>query len=308
VTYRWPTTGVDEALLSLGLALKAADYHFVAVTPATHLRVLQRDTEGRGSLRDIFGWNRSFEPRALPPELLALANAAGVVSETPHGLRMRLRFATLGGELFAHSGFPTLDHDAVFFGPDTYRFVDFVKGALGATRSLVDVGCGSGAAGIVAASSCERVTLTDLNVTALRFARLNAALARTPVTLLESDILTAVLDPVDVVIANPPYMRDPAHRLYRDGGGAHGEALSLRIAREALSRLERGGRLLLYTGAAMIDGQDLLRDDLEKVCDAANASFCYRELDPDVFGEQLEELHYENVDRIAAVGLIAVLR
>lgn len=299
-------TSADRALLALGAALKAASYEFVAVTPATHRRVLQRPRPSRATLRDIFGWNRPFEPSHLEPQLLALAREADVVEESVDGLRMRIRFATLGGRLFLHSGFPTVERDAVFFGPDTYRFVDFIKSELVSARSLLDLGCGSGAAGIAASVHCEQVTLTDVNAVALRYARVNAALAGTRVTVHESDVMAGVVEPVDVVVANPPYMRDTAGRAYRDGGGTHGEALTLRIARESLSRLPRGGTLLLYTGAAVVAGRDVLRDALKEICAAADATCLYRELDPDVFGEQLEEPGYHDVERIAAVALKAV--
>ena len=56
------------------------------------------------------------------------------------------------------------------------------------------------------------------------------------VRLVRSDVLAAVDGAPDLIVANPPYMRDHAARAYRDGGGSHGEELSLRIAREALAR------------------------------------------------------------------------
>ena len=303
----------EDALYALGLALKHHEYDFVTVTPSTHARVLSRDTQLGTSLRDAFGWNRPFAKSSLPTELIELARAAGVLSEVEQGLRMNVRFAALGGELFAHSPFPTVQDDAVFFGPDTYRFVRFVRRSLdnanarslGTARFLVDIGCGSGAGGILAARHAESVILADINRTALAFARVNARLAGTTPIIRQSDVLRSVSEPVDIVIANPPYMRDPAERLYRDGGGEHGEALSLRIAREALERLPIGGKLLLYTGAPVIAGRDILRAPLLELCRAANASFEYEEIDPDVFGDELTEPGYEDVERIAAVGLIA---
>lgn len=295
----------EDALYALGRALKETRYEFVTVTPATHSRVLARDTGLGTTLRDAFGWNRAVKKSALPAELLELARNAGAIVELEHGVRMNVRFATLGGELFAHSGFPTLQNDAVFFGPDTYRFVQFVSRSLGTARSLVDIGCGSGAAGILLARAVDSVILSDINPNALAFARVNARLAQVSAEVVRSDVLGNVNASVDVVIANPPYMKDAAARLYRDGGGQHGEALALRIAHEALERLKVGGRLLLYTGAPVIAGRDILRARLLELCREANASFDYEELDPDVFGEQLEEPGYEQVERIAAVGLSA---
>jgi hypothetical protein len=40
--------------------LQARGYRFVAVTPATHCRVLDRP-EGPTTLESIFGWNRPFD-------------------------------------------------------------------------------------------------------------------------------------------------------------------------------------------------------------------------------------------------------
>lgn len=298
----------STALLELGRALLRTGYEFVSVTPETHRRVLARDASPARHLRDVFGWNKPCAPELLPAEILRLAQQAGVLIAQQNRVRASARFSTLSGRLFVHSSYPTLELDAVFFGPDTYRFCNFVKRQMSPCQRLVDVGCGSGAGGLSAAPLAERIVLADINPAALRLARVNAALAGTPVEVVQSDVLAAVDGPIDLVIANPPYMRDTSHRLYRDGGGQHGEALSLRIVREALARLSRGGTLLLYTGAPIVDGKDLFGDAVGKLCQEADASFEYEELDPDVFGEQLEQPSYEQVERIAAVGLKAVLR
>jgi release factor glutamine methyltransferase len=296
----------DRALVKLGRALRELGYEFVTVTPETHRRVLERDDRRARSLRDVFGWNRPFEPGALPEQVLSLARDAGVLAEHGSALRARVRFSTLEGHLFVHSGFPTREADAVFFGPDTVRFAAFVRRWLRRTSRLVDVGCGSGAGGIVVAASAERMVLADVNPAALRLARVNAALAGVTAEVVESDVLGGVDGPIDAVIANPPYLVDAEHRLYRDGGGSLGEGLSVRIARESLARLSVGGTLLLYTGAPIVEGVDRFRRAVEPLCRAAGASFHYEELDPDVFGEELARPSYAEVDRIAAVGLVAV--
>jgi len=110
--------------------------------------------------------------------------------------------------------------------------------------------------------------------------------------------------PVKVTVRDLPYLRDPARRLYRDGGGAFGEALSLRILREGLVHLAPRARLVLYTGSAIVDGHDLFRAQVEKVVSEAGLVYDYSEIDPDVFGEELEAASYRNVERIAAVSVI----
>jgi methylase of polypeptide subunit release factors len=302
--------GRSTAIVELGHALRIASYSFTAVTPSTHARVLQR-ARNATDLRDVFGWNRPFSADILPPGLFHLAQRAEVLERAPEGWRANVRFASLGQSLFLHGAYPTTNTDSVFFGPDSYRFCAFIRRELRACRRVVDIGCGSGVGGLSAADRAERVVLTDINESALEAARINVALESAVsktvrAEVLWSDVLSAVDGPVDAVLANPPYMRDEAGRTYRDGGGSWGEGLAVRIAREALERLEPGGQLLLYTGAAVVDGVDVFRRQVEPICRGAGATFDYEELDPDVFGEELERTAYASVDRIAAVGLRAV--
>ena len=309
-----PRNDRTAALIALGRALHQAGYAFVTVTPETHRRVDARaSAAGRSaasSLRDVFGWSRPFEASLLPPAMMDLARSAGIIEDGAR-FRSKVRFSSIGERLFVHSAYPTTATDAVFFGPDTYRYCDLILDeARHRERALrvVDVGCGSGAGGIIAAPGAERVVLADINAGALAFARVNAALAgiEDRVEIVDSDVLQGVSGPVDLVIANPPYMMDPASRAYRDGGGTFGEALAVRIAREALARLEPGGRLVLYTGAAVVDGIDTFLRAVREVCREAGADWRYREIDPDVFGEEIEQNDaYTRVERIAAVALVA---
>lgn len=279
----------------------------MTVTPDTHRLVLERDPRPARDLRDVFGWSRSFAPSLLPDGLLRLARDADVLRPDGERLASTVRFSSLGPRLYAHSAFPTLAADAVFFGPDTHRFAALVARSVRRCRCLVDVGCGSGAGGLDAAHLAERLVLADISPQALRFAAVNAALAGVTAEVVESDVLSAVTGPVDAVIANPPYLREAAARTYRDGGGRHGEALSLRILGESLARVSPGGRIVLYTGSAIVDGRDDLRARAESLCRAAGASFDYAELDPDVFGSELRAPAYAGVERLAAVGLVTVL-
>ena len=301
------------ALLELGRALRRDGYAFVTVTPETHRRINERaaqagEHEAR-SLRDVFGWNRPFRPGLLPRRMLELLSAAGEV-EAVDGelLRAKIRFSTAEGQLFIHSAFPTLQHDAVFFGPDTYRFCSLVqRWAPQSVRYAVDVCGGSGAGGLALGRRAKRIAIADINQKALVFAAINAALAGIPLETVESDLLSGVDEGPDLIIANPPYMRDVLQRAYRDGGGSHGEGLSVRIVKEALDKLAPGGELILYTGTAIVEGKDTLRTQLaplllERAAHTVH-DFIYEELDPDVFGEELSLPSYTGVDRIAVVGL-----
>ena len=295
-----------EALCELLRYLKAEGYEFTAVTPATHARILARPRSGPVALRDIFGWNRPFEERDVEPELIARLAAADALEDVQGKLRSKLRVASLGGELLLHGAFPTDDLNSVFFGPDTYRFARFLKQQLprlGRAEWLVDMGAGSGAGAIAAARlhQVARVTMVDTNAAALELAAANARAAGLQAETLLSD---AVPDGVDLIIANPPYMIDEAHRSYRDGGGLLGGAVAVDWARQALDRLVPGGTMLLYTGAAFVDGEAPLVAELASACAEDGAELGLSEIDPDVFGEELEQPAYQRVERIAAIGAV----
>ena len=75
--------------------------------------------------------------------------------------------------------------------------------------------------------------------------------------------------------------------------------------REALARLTPGGTLILYTGAPVVAGVDKFREAIASVISDNVIDVSYEEIDPDVFGEELENVAYSGVDRIAAVALVA---
>jgi len=298
-----------------------AGYRFTTVTPLTHQRVLaRRGREPGTTLRDIFGWNLSFEPRAVPPELLAAMEHAGIVRRTGSLLRSTVRISSLEDDLFLHSAYPTVEENAVFFGPDTSRFARFIRHALDRHQErrkpmrVLDVGCGSGAGGIAVARALAAtgtpatVVMNDINPLALQYTAVNAEVAGVAVTLAQGDALSAVEGDFDLIVSNPPYLDDAAQRAYRHGGARLGRALSARIAAESLKRLAPGGQLLLYTGVAMVDGEDPFLAEIQPLLAAPAFEWSYAEIDPDVFGEELERPVYAHIDRIAAVGLVATRR
>ena len=310
-------SSADSTLVDLGRWLSGAGYRFVTVTPATHARVNARaGSREAHSIEDVFGWNRPFRTSLLPAAVLQMLVQADAVTERDGMLASRVRFSTLDDRIYVHSGFPTLEPDAVFFGPDTYRFATLIKQVLDVDPALaggciVDMGCGAGAGGIAAEGAAALVSsliMTDINPAALRYAEINAALAGVAASFRCGDLFAGIACPVDLIVANPPYLVDPQARLYRHGGGVLGSALSLRIIREGIACLAHGGRLILYTGSPIVGGRDLLRDAIELAIADAPVSCAYAELDPDVFGEELDMPAYLGVDRIAAVGVVLTAR
>ncbi len=314
----------QSAALGVLAFAAAQQYRFTTLTPLTHARVLaNRDGQAAANLRDVFGWNLPFAVDCMAPELVALMQQADMLAVHREGLlRSTRRIASLEDDLFLHSAFPTTRDDAVFFGPDTYRFVRFMRQSLATLRGatswsadkpvrVLDIGCGSGAGGIAVARALaaaglqSQLVMNDINPLALRHSAINAAHAGIAVTLAGGDFAAATDGLFDIIVSNPPYMADPARRAYRHGGDGLGRELSVRIASHALERLAPGGVLLLYTGVAMVQGSDPFLQAMGPLLHAVRSDWSYEEIDPDVFGEELEQPAYAHAERIAAVGLVA---
>ena len=306
------TLQADEALGRLLEELAATGYRFTPPTPETHRRVIARRSEAENA-RDVFGWSLPFGDGLLQPALFDALDASGMLARDGDKLRSAVRVASVGDALFLHSAFPTDAADSVFFGPDTYRFIAFLDRELQrlpSARGLVDIGTGSGAGAILAARHAPGAVpmLTDINPLALRFARINARHNGVEVNAMEGSGIDPIDGPIHLAISNPPFISDAAGRAYRDGGGMHGAALSLDWATATAARLAPGGTLLLYTASAIVSGRDAFREALaDRVADNV-CSLRYSEIDPDIFGEQLDEPGYEEVERIAAVGVVITRR
>lgn len=302
-------SGDEQAALQLLHWLDDHDYDFVTVTPESHRRVVARGTMRQAKdLRGIFGWSLPFDEALAGPELMALLRKGRLLQESAAGWKCKIRVSRVRGRLFLHSAFPTDSDDSVFLGPDTLRFVDFIHAEMGACapERVIDIGAGAGVGGIIAGElmGAQRVVLADLNPAALSHARVNAAHAGITVDTVESDGLSAIEAGFDLAISNPPFIFEEGAPVYRQGGGMHGAELSLAWTVEAARKLAPGGRVLLYTGSAIVDGRDALRETLERELPALRCSLRWRELDPDIFGEELAKSHYVEVERIAAIGAV----
>ncbi len=199
-------------------------------------------------MRDVFGWSRPFAASLLSPDELEQLSLAGVLEAQGALWRSNVRWSSLDDLLLLHSAWPTNSRDAVFFGPDSYRFAQLIHDHLSSTpervQHAVDIGCGSGVGALLIARAVQhaQVCAVDINPMALRHTAINAALAGVAnVSVERSDLLDDIAGTFDLIVANPPYMLDAGQRAYRHGGGALGAELSLHIVEQARERLSPGG-------------------------------------------------------------------
>lgn len=322
-----------QALVNLLKAVKNTDYAFTTITPASHAIVNSRRENSWAKnaesatvfkysqhriLREIFGWNRPFYQVDIEPDIFDLMREAHVLRPYADGWKSTVRISTVqhnnfGTQFFLHSAFPTTDIDSVFFGPDTYRYLREIQTQLaGATdlKRIVDIGAGAGPGAIWLALQYPNaeVYALDINDKALEFTMINAEVAGAGnVRPLNSDLLAAVEGEFDLITANPPYLIDKHQRAYRHGGGDYGAGLSHEIIKKTLPRLSANGLLLLYTGVAIIDGVDVFKEHVTEYLQSLPAGqlldWSYREIDPDIFGEELTNPGYAEAERLAAVVL-----
>lgn len=299
-----------EALGRLLDALADRGYAFTTPTPSTSRRMFEQPRSGPPSLRDIFGWSRPFAQTELEPELLDLLQRSGRLQSAEGSWKSGVRVSTVHGTLFAHSAFPATAEDAVFLGPDTYRFADLIERVLKTAprpQRIFDIGAGAGVGGLVAGRYAPgaEITLSDINPAALALASVNALHAGVPAKLVQACGMSAADGAYDLIVANPPYVAGSSGRTYKDGGDMHGAALSLDWAGQAIARLAPGGRLVMYTGSSILrGGQDRFGEEVAKLAERHGHRLTYRELDPDVFSGELRRAAYDDVERIAAVAAV----
>ncbi|CAN5125482.1 class I SAM-dependent methyltransferase [soil metagenome] len=296
--------------------LAAVGYGFTTPVPTTYRRLAllrRREHAEARNLVDIFGWNLPFRPELIAPRVLELMREGAFLHPLPArgSFRSGLRVGSVGDALYLHSPFPAPDAHAVFFGPDSYRFVEFIRAEMERAPSpgaILDIGTGSGVGGLFAWSRARaaHLTLSDINPLALQLAKVNAAFQGASPDLVLCSGVPAAGEGFDLIVADPPYVGGRSEPVYSRGGGERGEALALRWLEEALPRLRPGGRMLLYTGVAIVGGRDLVKAAFEAICATAGCASSYCELDPDIFPSLLLKPDYWGVDRVAAVGAVAV--
>ncbi|HEX2172591.1 MAG TPA: peptide chain release factor N(5)-glutamine methyltransferase, partial [Dehalococcoidia bacterium] len=158
--------------------------------------------------------------------------------------------------------------------PETELLVERALDLLNSERAagrwprVADVGTGSGAIAIALATSLPdlEVWAVDLSEAALAVARENARRhgVADRIRFLEGDLVAALPEPVDIILANLPYVPSPDGRIAAEtagwepdlalDGGPDGLSVIGRLLHHAPDRLTRPGWILLEVGAGQAGG------------------------------------------------------
>jgi release factor glutamine methyltransferase len=112
-----------------------------------------------------------------------------------------------------------VDHRVLIPRPETELLVDRVIDHIAMRDdqrvTVADIGTGSGAIALAIATNCPTATVvaTDLSTEALEVARANVRRLdlRGQVTLRQGDLLSPLQEPVDIIVANLPYISSDAY-------------------------------------------------------------------------------------------------
>jgi methylase of polypeptide subunit release factors len=233
-----------DCLSALRTALAAAGYTAEAIAPARRLlRFVPVDDEP--ALVRLFALGQAISIRearaAVSPAVLADLETAGLLHIEGDVVIANYCLVPHDGLLVAgdrSDGARDLVHP---FSEPSLTLARLTPRT--PTRSMLDLGTGSGVLALLGASHCDRVTAADINPRSLMFARFNAEINdASNVELLEGSWFEPVAGRrFDLIVGNPPYVISPDHEFtYRDSGLAPGALLEL-LSRDAAAHLNDGG-------------------------------------------------------------------
>jgi release factor glutamine methyltransferase len=208
-------------------------------------------------LREALGATRVqlFDMLPYPIRPRAASQYRALIARRVEGVP--IAYITGRREFYGHEF--TVTEDVLVPRPETEYLVEFalewLKNHAGQSKSIVDVGTGSGAIAVsvwLETNGHHRVIASDVSPAALDVARENNEKLGAAVEFVEGSLLEWLDEPVDLILANLPYLRpDQAH----DGiayepsvalfSGDDGFELNRKLLEQAPSLLKTPGSLIM---------------------------------------------------------------
>ncbi|KAF8314732.1 S-adenosyl-L-methionine-dependent methyltransferase [Clavulina sp. PMI_390] len=320
-----------KALNALLGELTLHKYSHACPTPETQeLTMRKRKLASRRSgepkllaktLHDIWAWSLPVAQETGTLELLKESGCLVPQDGDSQTLVPAIRVSNLypkpsGPNYYIHSPWPTTEVDAVFFGPDSYRYTRYLRSLtkrMPGCKIAIDMCTGAGVGAIHLAREFPDAEIfgLDINPKALYLAHVNAAhlcpdLEPRQLQMLYSDAYSAVEEHlagrVDVITIDPPFIADD-NRTYAQGGWL-GIEFTLDMLRKSRPMLRSGGEAWLHMAAPITyDGRDILREELEKLEGWELSE--YEVIDVDIFGNEMENPNtYPGIGNIASIGFV----
>ncbi|HWD23991.1 MAG TPA: methyltransferase [Acidimicrobiales bacterium] len=158
---------------------------------------------------------------------------------------------------------------AAYIGDDSLMLARALGRVAG--RRVLDLGCGCGVQGVLAATGASEAVLTDVDEVSVRFSRFNAALngATHPISVKVGDLFEPVAgERFDDIVVLPPYLPSvpgSATTLTVDGG-PDGLVFIRRLLGGVASHLEPDGQFLAICQLLCDDDGPILLRELETLC------------------------------------------
>jgi len=149
---------------------------------------------------------------------------------------------------------PSVFHPTLYFS--TGVFASYLRRLPLEGKRVLDMGCGSGILGLIAASRGARVLCVDRNPEAVRATRQNAAQNRLlkDLTVLESDLFSGLIGDVrfDYILFNPPfYPKEPSSPASYAWHAGEGYRVLRAFLEGSAPRLTKEGVVLLIVSSEM---------------------------------------------------------
>ncbi len=167
------------------------------------------------------------------------------------------------------------------------------------TLSVLDIGCGTGILGLVAATNpnVERVIFADINEKALDLCRLNIGrnmgIVRANCDVIKSDLFSEIKENFNMIIFNSPYLPEGGKDKLSSAwyGGETGIEVSTRFLHQAVDHMSDNAEIILVVSSL---------GDLETLRKEINSLGLY------IKRENKEHIHFEDIIVMVLVKTISI--